>query len=159
MSAYATKKGPAASGYVSEMANTLNSVPVEYLFTVHATVGAPVVIPNGPAGTRLVIEVTGGTVSGPQVNGVVNMGGDWATLRANGTAGLDVRLLLTTNDGDAIHMTYEGVLSPTDGGMRIITAPRFQTGSEKLAWLNDVQAIAFGAPGENCVDYDVYRVL
>ena len=44
-------------------------------------------------------------------------------------------------------------------GPRIITAPKFQTGAENHAWLNDVQAIAFGKPGENCVDYDVYRVI
>ena len=141
------------------MSDKLNNVPVEYLFTVHATVGTPVFIPNGPSGTRLVVEVTGGTFSGPKISGTVNMGGDWLTLRANGTGQLDVRVLLTAEDGAAIHMTYEGIMTQAADGPRIITAPKFQTGAENHAWLNDVQAIAFGKPGENCVDYDVYRIV
>jgi hypothetical protein len=87
------------------------------------------------------------------------MGGDWLTMRATGTAHLDVRVLLTTDDGVAIHMAYEGIMGPTDDGIRIITAPLFQTGDERYAWLNDVQAIAIGKPSKDAVDYDVYRIL
>jgi hypothetical protein len=43
--------------------------------------------------------------------------------------------------------------------VRIITAPLFQTGDERYAWLNDVQAVAIGKPSKDAVDYDVYRIL
>lgn len=137
----------------------LSSLPVEYLFTIHANVAAPVPIPGGPTGTRVIVNVTGGTFQGPKVSGTVGMGGDWLSMRTTGSAHLDVRLLLITDDGVAIHMAYEGIMAPSDTGVRIITAPLFQTGDERYAWLNDVQAVAIGQPSKDAVDYDVYRVL
>ena len=56
-------------------------------------------------------------------------------------------------------MAYQGIMGPTDDGVRIITAPLFQTGDERYAWLNDVQAVAIGKPSKDAVDYDVYRIL
>jgi Protein of unknown function (DUF3237) len=141
------------------MPDILSSLPVEYLFTIHAVVAAPVPIPGGPTGTRVIVNVTGGTFQGPKVSGTVGMGGDWLSMRTTGSAHLDVRLLLITDDGVAIHMAYEGIMAPSDTGVRIITAPLFQTGDERYAWLNDVQAVAIGKPSKDAVDYDVYRIL
>jgi hypothetical protein len=56
-------------------------------------------------------------------------------------------------------MAYEGIMAPSENGVRIITAPLFQTGDERYAWLNDVQAVAIGQPSKDAVDYDVYRIL
>lgn len=138
----------------------ITSLNVEFLFRLHATLDAPVVIPNGPHGTRVIVGVNGGTVTGPKVNGTVaHLGADWLTLRADGTAQLDVRVLVNTDDGVAIHMHYLGVMTPTDNGPRIVTAPLFEVGDEKYSWLNGVQAIAVGTPGANEVSYDVYRVV
>jgi hypothetical protein len=50
-------------------------------------------------------------------------------------------------------------MAPTDDGRRITTAPLFETGDANYAWLNSIQAIAVGAPGDGVVDYDVYRIL
>ena len=44
------------------MPDTLSSLPVEYLFTIHAAVAAPVPIPGGPTGTRVIVNVTGGEI-------------------------------------------------------------------------------------------------
>jgi len=137
----------------------VSSLPVEFLFSVHALVGKPVVIPGGPAGTRVVVAITGGTFEGPKAKGTVEMGGDWLTMRPAVSAHLDVRILLTTGDGASIHMAYEGIMAPGEEGPRIIAAPLFQTGDERYAWLNDVQAISIGKPGTGCVDYEVYRVI
>lgn len=138
----------------------INSLPVEFLFHLHATLDAPVVVPGGPHGTRVIVGINGGTVKGPKVNGTVaHLGADWLTLRADGTAQLDVRALVTTDDGVPIHMHYLGVMAPSADGPRIITAPLFEVGDERYTWLNGVQAIAIGSTGTNSVDYDVYRVL
>jgi len=136
------------------------SLNVEFLFHIHATLDAPAVIANGPHGTRVIVGINGGTVKGPKVNGTIaHLGADWLTLRADGTAQLDVRALVNTDDGATIHMHYKGVMAPGADGPRIITAPLFEAGDERYAWLNGVQAVAIGAPGANAVDYDVYRVL
>ena len=48
-------------------------------------------------------------------------------------------------------------------GSPIRTAPKFEVGDERYAWLNDVQAVAHGAglqiEGEPAVGYDVYALL
>lgn len=137
------------------------SLPVEFLFHMAATLAPPSMVPGGPNGTRVIVPITGGTVTGPRINGTVDaLGADWLTMRADGTAQLDVRALIRTDDGAIIHTTYKGIMAPTEGGgPRITTAPLFETGDEKYAWLNSIQAIAVGAPGSGTVDYDVYRIL
>lgn len=138
----------------------ITSLPVEFLFHMHATLDAPVVVPNGPHGTRVIVGVNGGTVKGPRVNGTVaHLGADWLTMRADGTAQLDVRALINTDDGAAIHVHYTGIMAPGESGPRIITAPLFEAGDERYTWLNAVQAVAVGAPGASSVDYDIYRIL
>ena len=140
--------------------NSVKSLDVEFLFHMHATLDEPKVIPAGPQGTRVIVGINGGTVAGPALSGTVaHLGADWLTLRADGSARLDVRALITTDDGAHIHTHYRGIMVPTSDGRRITTAPLFETGDERYAWLNAVQAIAVGTPGDGTVDYDVYRVL
>ena len=139
--------------------STTTSLPVEFLFHIHATLDAPIVVPGGPHGTRVIVGINGGTVEGPNVKGTIaHLGADWLTMRADGTAQLDVRVMINTHDGAAIHTHYTGIMAPHDGAPRIITAPLFETGDERYSWLNGVQAIAIGAPGAGSVDYDVYRI-
>lgn len=136
-----------------------SSLPVEFLFHMSATLADPVVIPNGPHGTRVIVGITGGTVTGPRVNGTVKpLGADWLTMRADGSAQLDVRALIVTDDGASIHVSYKGIMSRTESGARIVTAPLFETGDERYSWLTQLQAIATGAPGANVVEYDVFAV-
>ena len=68
-----------------------------------------------------------------------------------------MRLLLETDDGAVILMQYKGIL--TEGGARLRTAPLFETGDERYAWLNTAQAVGLGAVGDGNVTYDVYQVL
>lgn len=137
------------------------SLNVEFLFHMHATLADPVIIPNGPSGTRVIVGITGGTVAGPKINGTIaHLGADWLTIRADGTAQLDVRALITTDDGASIHAHYSGIMSPgADGAPRIVTAPLFEVGDERYSWLNALQTVAIGAAGTGTVDYDVYRIL
>lgn len=138
------------------------SLPAEHLFTITCDLTPPVVIPNGPHGTRVIVNVTGGTFEGPQVKGTVaaGPGGDWLTMAPDGSLRLDVRLLLTTSDDVPVLMSYAGVAVPGEGGaLSIRTAPRFEVGDERYAWLNQVQAVATGRSAEGTVTYEVYRLL
>lgn len=133
---------------------------MDHLFTLCATVGAPSNTGEGPQGGRLIVDASAGTFEGERLRGtIVPPGGDWVTLRRDGSVKLDVRLVLKTDDGAMILMTYTGIGIPEDDGtLRIRTAPLFETGDERYAWLNRVQAIGVGASEEGGVRYEVYAL-
>jgi hypothetical protein len=79
-------------------------------------------------------------------------------LRADGNIKLDVRILLHTNDGADILMRYEGIGVRIDGQLKLATAPLFETGDERYAWLNNTQAIATGTSANDVVTYDIFAV-
>ncbi len=131
---------------------------LEHLFTMTAATAVTGMIAAGPVGTRVVVDAGGGgTFEGPRLKGTVHgPGGDWVTVRSNGKLGLDVRLLLKTDDGADILMEYVGIGNAD--ASNLITTPRFQTGAEQYAWLNDVVAVSTGAGGGGSVTYDVFAV-
>jgi hypothetical protein len=143
----------------------LDTLPCRFLGTLWVdTVTVPAhVIANGPHGTRVVATATKGRIEGPVLNadlvpGVT--GGDWVTARTNGNISLDVRIVLRTDDGADLLMTYLGYGRRNDaGGLDLRTAPRFETGDERYAWLNDAFCVSFGSVGPTGVTYDVYEVL
>ena len=97
-------------------------------------------------------------MEGPKVKGTVKApSGDWVTSRPDGSLSLDLRVLIETDDGAMILMTYQGI-SP-DGGKNIRCAPLFETGDERYAWLNNVQAVAIGVSGGGTATYEVYKLL
>jgi hypothetical protein len=135
-------------------------VELELLFEITAEIGPPILIPDTPDGTRVVIHVTGGKFEGPRLKGaVLASGADWFLVRPDGKVGIiDVRLVLKTDDGENIYMTYTGraKMGPT-GPTGLATTPVFAASTKgKYAWLNDVQAFATGEPGPAGVTYKVY---
>ncbi len=133
---------------------------LEFLFTLTANLrpNAPALM-NAPQGSRVVVTVIGGTFEGPKMRGTVdNSGGDWVTLRADGNIKLDVRIMLRTDDGADIFMRYEGIGVRVDGQLKLATAPLFETGDERYAWLNNTQAIGTGSSANNVVTYDIFAV-
>ena len=139
----------------------VDSLPVEHLFTlrIDADLSQATVIKRGPHGTRVTAGVTGGTFEGPRLRGrIVPPGGDWVTARPHGTLHLDVRLTLVTDDGATILMQYKGISTPDGDGTKLRTAPLFETGDERYAWLNDVQAVGIGRNDGDDVGYEIYAL-
>jgi hypothetical protein len=102
-----------------------------------------------------------GGFAGPKLNGTIAdvAGGDWVTVRPDGSMKLDVRLVLRTDDGAHILMTYSGVGRSDPGGVTTLrTAPLFETGDDRYAWLNSIQAAAHGTTDAESVSYDVYAL-
>ncbi len=113
-----------------------------------------------PDGTRVVVHVTGGKFEGPRLKGsVLASGADWFLIRSDGKIGIiDVRIILKTDDGDHIYMTYTGraKMGPS-APHNLATTPVFAASTKgKYAWLNDVQAFATGEPGAGGITYRVY---
>ena len=135
--------------------SALSALPVDYLFRMKLDLGEKQVMPRGPQGTRVYAQVAGGRVDGPKLKGTVAPGADWVTVRADGSAQLDVRLVITADDGAVIFMQYQGLLG-SDGIPR--TAPLFQAAAEQHQWLNHVQGIGIGTSTAEGVTYEVYAL-
>ncbi len=132
----------------------------EYLFDAHIdAVPSDEYMPagNGGWGDRCIIPITGGTIEGPRIKGVVKpFGADWVLIRPDGVLEVDVRLVIETDDGAFIHMYYDGIADiPEDqiadalAGkwppvIRGHTTPRFETGHEDYLWLNKIKGVAIG---------------
>ena len=135
---------------------------LELLFEINAEIAPPpIVIPDTPDGTRVVVHVSGGKFEGPRLRGtVLASGGDWFLMRSDGVGVIDVRLVLKTDDSESIYMTYTGRAKLSAGGLTgINTAPVFAASTKgKYAWLNGVQAFAEGETTPAGVKYKVYLV-
>jgi len=105
--------------------------------------GATEDVGETPYGTVSIFPVTGGSFEGDRLRGkVVAGGGDWVTVRADGTLELDLRVTLETDDGALIYMTFTGVRDDPSHYFR--TLPRFETAASQYAFLNRLLAVGVG---------------
>lgn len=149
-------------------------IATEHAFTLTAAVATPRVIGNTFGPTRMVVDVTGGSVEGPLLTGkVLPGGGDWIQIRPDGTFELDVRITLEADDGALIYMTYRGfrhgpkevierltageAVDPSEYYFR--AAPFFETGDERYAWMTRTVFVSTGNRTPDGPVYDVFRVL
>jgi hypothetical protein len=133
------------------------------LCTIHLQAKPPIEIGAGPAGTRLVFEVANIEVQGDRLRGrMEGVAGDWVLIGPEGTGTIDVRETLRTHDGASIFVQYNGRGDVSRGlqlPMTVYVAPRFETGDERYAWLNRIQAVGKGTINEDLsVDYEWYEV-
>ena len=144
------------------------------LMTLKLTVNGMQAIGATPNGNRRVGLVAGGTFEGPKLRGTVLPGGaDWIIARPDASTTLDVRIVLETNDGAMIGMTYRGmrhgpadVMAKVNAGQfadpalyYFRTAVSFETAAPRYDWLNRIVAIGTGSrPPEGPV-YDIFEVL
>jgi hypothetical protein len=127
-----------------------------------------------PNGERRVGLVSTGTFEGPKLRGTVLPGGtDWMVARPDGSTTLDVRIVLETDDGVMIGMTYRGMrhgaaaiidrlnkgefVDPAEYYFR--TAVFFETASPKYDWLNRIIAIGTGSRPPTGPIYEIFEVL
>ena len=142
---------------------TLDALPAQFIGTLTArTNDVAKAITAGPLGTKVVATVSAGTLVGPRINAATVdgvAGGDWLTILPTGGFSLDVRVSLKTDDGADIYVTYTGFGTPGDDGVASIrTAPRFETGDERYAWLNGLFCVALGTTTPDGVEYDIYSI-
>jgi hypothetical protein len=145
-----------------------------HLMTLKLAVSGMQPVGETPAGNRRIGLVAGGTFEGPRLKGIVLPGGaDWIIIRPDGVTTLDVRIVLETDDGAAIGLTYKGlrhgipeVMAKVNSGIFVDpaayyfrTAVNFETAAPEYAWLNGIIAIGTGSrPPEGPV-YDIFEVL
>lgn len=120
-----------------------------------------IIVGEGPSGLRVIAEVQSLTVTGERLSGSIKgtAAADWLTIV--GTVGtVDVRATIETDDGALVYLTYGGRmdLSKGQGGAPVYSAPRFETGDERYAWLNLVQAVGKGEIDGHHLVYEVAEV-
>lgn len=147
---------------------------LEFLFEARITLDTPQVFGKANYGLRRIINITGGSFSGTGLKGVVLPGGaDWQTVRADGTADLEARYTLKTDDGALIYIQNKGIrtgpsdvlarlgrgepVDPKEYYMR--TSATFEVSNEKYAWLSKLIAVSSGVRLKNEVLLRFYRVL
>jgi hypothetical protein len=134
------------------------------LCTLRIQLKPPIEVGTGPSGTRVIFEVASATCKGDRLNGEMEgvVTGDWLVVGPEGTGTLDVRATLRTDDGAVVLVQYNGRADVTNGMDPPITAyvaPRFETGDERYAWLNRIQAVGKGILHEDLsLDYEWYEV-
>jgi hypothetical protein len=134
------------------------------LCTLRIQLKPPIEVGTGPAGTRLVFEVESLKLEGDRFSGemVGSATADWLVIGPEGTGTLDIRTTFRTNDGAIIFGQYYGRVDVSQGmdlPMTIYVAPRFETGDERYAWLNRIQAVGKGIVREDLsLNYEWYEL-
>lgn len=128
------------------------------------------------AGRRRVIGIRGGTFSGPELSGELLPGGaDWQVLQEDGTALVQARYTLRTDDGELLLVNSRGVRTgppevlaallrgdappPDPDRYYFRTAVTLEAGAGRLEWVNRALFVAVAARGPAAVVYDLHQIV
>eukprot|EP00984_Skeletonema_dohrnii_P010360 scaffold4038_cov109-Skeletonema_dohrnii-CCMP3373.AAC.6 len=140
------------------------SLGAEYLYTWEAELEAPIVVPNGPNGTRAVVKIAEGTgkVYGPALNGrVVGPSSDWILIGTDGSIALDVRVLIQTEDEQIIYQKINGRAvrdEDNPSNSTIQSGSTYETSSGKYQYLNKKVVTGLGRKTGNKIKIMYYDV-
>lgn len=142
---------------------------------IHAELADSLEFGLTPMGTRRVINILGGTVSGERVNGRILPGGaDWQVIRSDAIADISARYTIETASGALVLVNSDGVRhGPPDVIARLArgeavdpalyyfrTAMRFEAPVDSdVAWLNGIIGVATGRREKNAVLLDIHAVV
>jgi hypothetical protein len=154
---------------------TLPPPTLEHLCDLAVTIAAPVEVGQTPAGLRRMIPITGGTVTGPRVNGKVLAGGaDFQLILGGGTqAHLDARYVIELGDGSRVFVQNTALrVASLENSQRIMNGqpvnpdevyfrcqPKLEATTPEWAWLSESQFIGVGRRAPDGVFMSFYRVL
>jgi len=159
-----------------EPANTkpLPEPRLTFVYRLEATLGEPLDLGATAQGHRRIVPQTGGRFAGPKLTGKL-LGGvsaDWQDVRPDGTAIVNIRSTLLTDDGTLLYVRSRGVrhgspqvldrlgrgenVDPSEYTFR--TATQIETAAPKLDWLNKGVFISVGGREPTGVIYETYLV-
>ncbi|MEF2979376.1 DUF3237 domain-containing protein [Subtercola sp. YIM 133946] len=132
---------------------------LSFLARIEVSVAAPIDLGAGDGPHRRIVPILGGTVSGPDLNGVVLPGGaDFQVLRSSTLTELEARYAVETSDGDRIYVENFGLRSGSQEDITRIVAgqtvdpskiyfrssPRLSSPAPRWAWLASRILVARG---------------
>jgi Protein of unknown function (DUF3237) len=144
------------------------------VYRLEATLAAPLDLGDIVPGHRRIVALTGGTFTGPEINGKLLPGAsaDWQIVLPDGTALGDIRYTLQTDRGDLLYVQSRSVrhgsvevLARLSGGEEVDaseytfrTATQIETAAPDLDWLNKGIFISVGGRQAGGVIYETYLV-
>jgi hypothetical protein len=146
---------------------------LDFAFELDATLDPPQQLGDTGIGERRIIGITGGTVKGPMLNGIVLPGGaDWQVIRPDGITDIHARYTLQSDDGALIYVDAPGIreaapeviarlsagatVDPSEYYFR--TVPRLETSADKYSWMNRRLFVCKGIRLPNGVKIKYYVV-
>jgi len=165
---------PEASRSEPAIGHRLPDPVLTRVYRLEATLAQPLDLGDVAQGRRRIVPLTGGTFTGPQLNGKLLPGAsaDWQILLADGTALGDIRYTLQTDGGDLLYVQSRSVrhgsaevLARLGRGEEVDaseytfrTSTRIETAVPQLDWLNKGVFISVGGRQATGVIYETYLV-
>ncbi|MFZ0384923.1 MAG: DUF3237 domain-containing protein [Solirubrobacteraceae bacterium] len=156
------------------MSNRLPEPRLTKVYRLEATLAEPLDLGDTSHGHRRIVPLTGGTFSGPEINGKLLAGAsaDWQILLPDGTALGDIRYTLQTDRGDLLYVQSRSV---RHGSAEVLarlahgedvdaseytfrTSTQIETAAPALDWLNQGIFISVGGRQAAGVIYETYLV-
>jgi hypothetical protein len=112
---------------------------LEFAFEEIVMLGQAIPVGETPLGKRNIVPITGGTFSGPGIEGTIIAGGwDWQLARSDGCTEIEADYMIRTDDGVVINVVNVGALCPPEAGATTLakTYPRFEAPKGNYDWLN-----------------------
>jgi hypothetical protein len=144
------------------------------VYRLEATLGQPLDVGDVAQGHRRIVPQTGGTFTGPELNGKLLPGAsaDWQIVLPDGTALGDIRYVLQTDAGELLYVQSRGVrhgstevLARLASGEQVDaseytfrTSTKIETAAPALDWLNKGVFISVGGRQATGVIYETYLV-
>jgi Protein of unknown function (DUF3237) len=147
--------------------------PLDWVFSVKATLAAPLEKGTINGLRKRFIGITGGEVSGPKLTGtVLPGGGDWQSIHPDGITELDARYTLKADDGTVIGVTNPGIRVASPEIIKRISAgedvdpslyyfrttPQFEVAAGSHEWLRRAVFVARGIRKPDHVLIEFFRV-
>ena len=144
------------------------------IYRLEATLGQPLELGDTTQGRRRIVPLTGGTFTGPELNGTLVPGAsaDWQTVLPEGTALGDVRYTLRTDRDDLLYVQSRGVRHGSPEVLARLahgedvdaseytfrTSSQIESGAPDLDWVNKGVFIGVGGRQTGGVIYETYLV-
>ncbi len=144
------------------------------VYRLEATLGQPLDLGETAQGHRRILPLTGGTFTGPELNGKLLPGAsaDWQIVLPDGSALGDIRYTLETDGGDLLYIQSRSVrhgsaevLGRLGRGEHVDaseytfrTSTQIETAAPDLDWLNKGVFISVGGRQPAGVSYETYLV-